>query len=67
MAFDCDVVLGGFLSEYLEPYQWKLKKILSELNTFEQDINYIKIGKYPRRAGMLGVAWHFTNQFIMSI
>lgn len=67
MAFDCDVVLGGFLSEYLEPYQWKLKKILSELNTFEKNAEYVKIGKYPRRAGMLGVAWHFTNQFVMEI
>ncbi len=67
MAFDCDVVLGGFLSEYLEPYQWKLKNILTELNPFEKNVDYVKIGKYPRRAGMLGVAWHFTNKFINDI
>ncbi len=67
MAFDCDVILGGFVSGYLEPYLGKLKGLAEELNTFGDNADYLKIGKYPKHAGMLGVAWHFTNQFIMGI
>ena len=67
LAFDCDVVLGGFLSEYLKPYLPKLKEMVVDLSIFDEDAEYIKIGQYPRRAAMMGVAWHFTNEYIENI
>lgn len=60
LAFDCDVVLGGFLSYYLQPYMGKLKEMVGDLSIFGEDAEYIKIGQYPRRAVMMGVAWHFN-------
>lgn len=67
MAFDCNVILGGYVSSYLEPYLPVLKEKVAARNTFEQNADFIKPGKYPTKAGMMGVAWHFMEEFINSI
>lgn len=67
MAFDCNVILGGFVSGYIEPYLTVLREKAAALNPFETDGSYIRLGHYPTKAGMMGVAWHFTKQFIDEI
>lgn len=67
MAFDCNVILGGFVSQYIPPYLEELRAKTAERNPFEEDADYIKLGKYPTRAGMMGVAWHFVEEFIERI
>ena len=67
MAFDCDVILGGFVSEKLSPYLPTLRKKVQALNTFGDDGSFIRLGRFPNRASMMGVAWHFTEEFIESI
>ena len=64
MAFDCNVILGGFVSAFLEPYLPLLREKVAALNPFESDGSYVRLGRYPTKAGMMGVAWHFTKQFI---
>ncbi len=67
MAFDCNVILGGFVSRLIEPYLPDLRKRVAARNTFGDCAEYLKPGKYPTKAGMMGVAWHFTEQFINEI
>lgn len=67
MALDCDVVLGGFLSQYLEPYMPELKRLVAEKDTFEGDAEYVKLARYPRRADMMGVAWYYIKKYIESV
>ena len=67
MAFDCNVILGGYVSRFLEPYLPELRKKAGELSPFEGDADYIKLGKYPTKAGLMGVAWHFMEKFINEI
>lgn len=67
MIFDCDVVLGGFVSEYLEEYLPELKKYVADRNSFGDDAEFVRLGKYPRKAGMMGIAWHFANDYIEKI
>ncbi len=67
MAFDCNVILGGFVSGYIEPYLPLLREKAAALSPFDTDGSYIRLGRYPTRAGMMGVAWHFTKQFIDDI
>ena len=67
MAFDCNVILGGLVSGYIEPYLPILREKAAALNPFESDGSYIRLGHYPTRAGMMGVAGHFTKQFIDDI
>lgn len=67
MVFDGDVLLGGFVSEYLEEYLPELRKYVSEINPFGDSADFVKLGKFPRRAGMMGIAWHFANDYIETI
>lgn len=67
MAFDCNVILGGYVSGYIEPYLSTLRAKAAARNPFETEARYIKLGHYPTKAGMMGVAWHFTKQFIEDI
>ena len=67
MAFDCNVILGGFVSAYIEPYLPALREKAAALSPFETDGSYIRLGRFPTKAGMMGVAWHFTKQFIDEI
>ena len=67
VAFDCDVILGGFVSAFLEPYLPVLREKAAALNPFDTDGSYIRLGRYSVKAGMMGVAWHFTKQFIDDI
>ena len=67
MALDCDVVLGGILTQYMEPYLPELKRLAASLNTFENNAEYVRLCRYPKRASMLGVALHFIKEFMESI
>ena len=67
MTLDCDVVVGGFLSEYLEPYMPRLREYAAVHNPFEPDADYIRLCCHPRRASVLGVALHYIKLFLESI
>lgn len=67
MALDCDVVLGGNLTQFIESYLPELRRLAAELNTFENDAEYLKLCRYPKRASMLGVALYFIKEFIESV
>ena len=67
MAFDCNVILGGYVSRFMPMYLDELKNRVKERSPFENTADYIKLGKYPNKAGMMGVAWHFVREFIESI
>lgn len=67
MAYDCDIILGGFVSHYIGPYIGTLRERVAALNPFEPSAGYVKLGRYPLKAGMMGVAWHFTDAFISEL
>ncbi len=67
MALDCDVVLGGFLSQYLEPYMPELKRKVAQKDTFDESSEYLRLGRYPRKANMMGVAWYYIKKYIESV
>ena len=67
LAFDTDIVLGGFVSEYLNDFLQILRQRVCALNPFEENADFIKIAKFTRRAGMIGAAWHFINEFLNQI
>ena len=67
MAFDCDITLGGFVADYMEPYLSKLKKLVLEQTPFDEEPDFISIGRFTSKASMMGVALHFTNEFLRGI
>lgn len=67
LALDCDIVLGGFISEYLEPYLDDLRALLCEANPFDSDAQYLRIDRSPRYSTMLGVAFMYIRDFLNSL
>ncbi len=66
-VFDCDVIIGGFLIEYLKPYMSKLEEKIARLDIFDEGTSYVKLGKYLHKAGMYGTAWNFIEKYISNI
>lgn len=67
MALDCDVVLGGFLSEFLAPYLPRLKEYVAGITPFEDDTGYLQLSTLRRHTVPLGVALHFIVDFLERI
>ena len=67
MTLDCDVVLGGFLSEFLGPYLPRLREYVSAINPFEQSAGYLRLSPLRRHTVSLGVALHFIVDFLEHI
>ncbi len=64
MTLDCDVVVGGFLAQYLEPYLDVLRHRAAALDTFGGDGTYIRLGKDPCHAVVRGAALHYIQEFL---
>ena len=66
MAFDCNIVLGGYIGYYIGDYLDLLSEKTRKLNMFENNVSYIKIGKYMKNSSALGIAilaaWECFNQ-----
>lgn len=67
IALDCEVVLGGFLAEYLGPYLPELRSMLAEINPFDTQCSFLRIDRHPRFGSIIGVAFYFIRDFIDSI
>lgn len=67
MIMDCDVILGGLLTPYMEPYLPDLRARLSALNSFGGDGRYFHLGKCQFKANSIGVALHFIDRFVAEL
>lgn len=67
MALDCDVVIGGELTEYLSGYLPQLKNMLIEADPFDPECNYLQLSRYNKYSSMLGAALYFIRDFLRSI
>lgn len=59
MVLDCDVVLGGFLSEHLQPYLPVLKQYVLAGNPFEKNADFVRLSTLRRHMTPLGAALFF--------
>lgn len=66
-ALDCDVVIGGFMAKFLEPYLPALRDMLTELDPFDTDGGYLHLSRYPRHAALMGAACYYVKKFLDSI
>ena len=61
MTLDCNVVLGGSLSEYLEPYLDILRGYVGALDAFSDNIDYVQLSRLRRHITPLGAALYFLR------
>ena len=67
MVLDCDVILGGFFSEYLRPYLPILRQYVLSGNAFMEDADFVKLSILPRHITPLGAALFFIREFVNSV
>ncbi len=67
MAFDCDIILGGYVGGYMEEYLPVLGRKLMKYNQFDLDTSYLKTGKYKLESSAYGVTMDFVEKFFDSL
>ncbi len=67
MALDCNVVLGGLLTEYLPPYMPLLKNYVVANSTFDTNADFVQLSVLRQHTVPLGVAMHFIQEFLDTI
>lgn len=67
MVLDCDIVLGGYVGSYLEPYIKEIQRMVSERNTFFEDGSFVRACKHKVGAAALGAALQVVELFIEQV
>ena len=67
MAFDCEVVVGGYVGAYMERHIEDLRRRVSVLNTFERYGDYVKVCRRRTEASAVGAALVHIERFIQDI
>lgn len=67
LVLDCDVVLGGFLTEYLQPWLPALRRYVLAGSPFEQNADFVQLSILRRHITPLGAALFFIREFISQV
>ena len=67
MALDCDVILGGFFSEYLIPYLPVLRRYVLAGNPFEENADFLQFSALRHHVSPLGGALFYIREFVSSV
>lgn len=67
MVLDCDVVLGGYVGSYAEPYIPGIWEKTAARNTFGEQACYVKVCRYKVGAAATGAALQVVEDFISQI
>lgn len=67
MAFDCTVILGGYVGAFLTPYMDALRALAASLDTFGGDGSYLAPCRCRGEASAVGAALLFIEPFMESI
>ncbi len=67
MIYDEDIILGGILNQFIEPYLEHIRKHLSKLNLYEKSGDYLKLTNYESRSTAVGVALELVGKFVNEI
>lgn len=67
MVLDCNIVLGGVLAQFMEPYINDLRQRLSRINPFHSGGDYLHLSRYRSWSTCVGVALQFVSEFIDNV
>lgn len=66
-ALDCDVVLGGALTQYMSDHLEELQKCLARLDPFWDGKTYLHLCRYHGKSNSIGAALGFIDSFLNEI
>lgn len=64
VALDCDVVIGGVVSQYLGAYLDKLKARLAALDVFGEEGSYLHLCRFHGKSNSIGAALYYVKDYI---
>jgi len=67
MAFDCNVIIGGYVGVYMDDHIDHLRDLVAARNTYETYGGYIQACHYRMHATAVGAALLFIDSFIKNI
>ncbi|WP_346908262.1 ROK family transcriptional regulator [Faecalicatena orotica] len=67
MAYDCDIILGGYVGGYIGKYMAELSKKVVKYNGFENDTTYLKTCSFKKEVSAVGIAMSFVEQYFESL
>ena len=67
MAYDCDVILGGYVGGYMGKYMPELNKKVVKYNGFENDTTYLKTCSFKKEVSAVGIAMSFIEKYFESL
>lgn len=67
MAYDCDIILGGYVGGFIGNYMSELNKKVVKYNGFENDTTYLKTCSYKKEVSAVGIAMSFVERYFESL
>lgn len=67
MLFDCPIILGGYVGEFLPAYMGEIRQRARKYNSFVKNADYLMECMYKTEAIAAGSALHFISQFLESV
>ncbi len=67
MCFDCEIILGGYVGSYMEPYIERLQMKLKDKAIFQNQDKYVRACMYRFDASALGAAIYYIEQYVNEI
>lgn len=67
MAFDCDIILGGYVGAYLDGYIDELRELVRARSMFEPDGSYLQVCRYQKEATAVGAALALIDDFLQHV
>ena len=67
IVLDCDIVMGGVLAQFIEPYLDDLRRRVIDISSFDTDASYLRCSKDRKWTSCVGVALHFIADFLDTI
>lgn len=67
VLLDCNIVLGGYVGEYMEPYIDDLRQRVVKLSTFCDNADFLQLCSYKKESIAAGAAMRFIADFTDSV
>lgn len=67
MLFDCDVILGGYIGEYIDAYMDDLRELAAEKNPFDDNAAYLLPCRFKKAAVATGAALGYISDFLKTV
>lgn len=67
LAYDCDVMLGGYVGAFLGPYLGEIGERVRRLSLFDQDAEFVRIAHCGLEASAIGAALHLRDRAVAEL